>query len=181
MLEAGVNQAFLMPGQYKISRDPCLITTVLGSCVSVCLFHPRHNFGGMNHYMLPENKGSGLDGGKYGRYANNVLFQFFVDNLGSLKGVVGMIFGGANVLHFDNHIGATIGDQNIAQAREMLRGRNVPVIREQVGGQVGLKLKYRNWDNGIEVLPINPVAQAEVKFMQKDILEVMNLFSKYQN
>jgi len=169
-----------MPGDYKISREPHRISTVLGSCVSVCLFHPRLHCGGMNHYMLPQREGPGPDGGKYGQYAISALFKFFEENAGSLSGLEAMIFGGANVLNFDKHAGARIGELNIAKARTMLRDRGIPVIREQVGGSAGLKLSYQNWDNSIEVTPLSQIAPADVEFMRKGILDTLEMLSKYQ-
>ncbi len=84
-----VNRVFLLPGEYFMSKQPHIISTLLGSCVSVCLYHPQHRFGGMNHYMLPKSS-SGERSGKYGDYANSVLLQFMERACGSLTGVVGM-------------------------------------------------------------------------------------------
>ena len=148
------NRVFLLPGEYMVSKQPYTISTLLGSCVSVCLHHPQHRCGGMNHYMLPHGPSGGESAGKYGDYANNVLLQFMERVCGGFSGVEAMILGGANVVREIGH-GENIGDKNIALAREMLRQRKIKVIREQVGGEVGLKLHYQNWDNKIVVEPMS--------------------------
>ena len=148
-----INRVFLLPGEYMVSKQPHIISTLLGSCVSVCLYHPQHHFGGMNHYMLTKGP-AGERSGKYGDYANNVLLQFMERACGSLNGVEGMIFGGANVVG-NIGTGEQIGERNIALAREMLKKHGIKVVREQVGGNAGLKLHYQNWDNKIQVIPMN--------------------------
>ena len=44
---------YLHPG--GLWAEPCAatITTVLGSCVSVCLWDPERALGGINHFVLP--------------------------------------------------------------------------------------------------------------------------------
>jgi len=147
-----INRVFLLPGEYMVSKQPYLISTLLGSCVSVCLYHPAHRFGGMNHYMLPRGSAAGEHSGKYGEYAINVLLQFMERACGGFGGVEAMIIGGANVVR---EIGRGdqqhIGEKNVAIAREMLRQHNIKVTKEQVGGDVGLKLHYQNWDNNLVV------------------------------
>lgn len=45
--------ARLLPGEYYVTRNEEMITTVLGSCVSACVRDPVAGVGGMNHFMLP--------------------------------------------------------------------------------------------------------------------------------
>jgi len=153
-----INRVFLLPGEYMVSKQPYLISTLLGSCVSVCLFHPHHRCGGMNHYMLPRGP-SGEHTGKYGEYAIGVLLQFMERTCGGFGGVEGMIIGGANVVREIGR-GENIGEKNIALAREMLKQRSIKVTKEQVGGEVGLKLHYQNWDNKLVVEPMSHAAMS---------------------
>ena len=52
----------ILPGQYHAARGQGAITTVLGSCVSTCLWDPVERIGGMNHFMLPGDAASADDG-----------------------------------------------------------------------------------------------------------------------
>ena len=49
----GCCAARLLPGEYYVTRNDEMITTVLGSCVSACVRDPVSGIGGMNHFMLP--------------------------------------------------------------------------------------------------------------------------------
>jgi chemotaxis protein CheD len=40
-------------GEIYTSSEPAVVETILGSCVSVCLFDPVRKTGGMNHILLP--------------------------------------------------------------------------------------------------------------------------------
>jgi two-component system chemotaxis response regulator CheB len=144
-----VNKVFILPGEYFISKQPNIISTLLGSCVAVCLYSPSHRFGGMNHYMLPTSPNKERSG-KYGDYAINVLFQFFERTLGSLNGLQAIVSGGANVISPISS-GVQIGQKNLDMARQLLNKHNIPIIKENLGGNVGLKLHYQNWDNKLAV------------------------------
>jgi chemotaxis protein CheD len=51
--------ARILPGEYFVTRNDEIITTVLGSCISACVRDPVLGFGGMNHFMLPEDVTNG--------------------------------------------------------------------------------------------------------------------------
>ena len=44
----------VLPGEYFVSTEDILITTVLGSCIAACIWDAKARAGGMNHFMLPE-------------------------------------------------------------------------------------------------------------------------------
>ncbi|MDR3205276.1 MAG: response regulator [Deltaproteobacteria bacterium] len=143
------NRVFILPGEYFISKQPHLISTLLGSCVAVCLYHPTQKFGGMNHFMLPTSPNKERSG-KYGDYAIAVLLQFMERTVGTLEGLQAIISGGANVVS-NISSGTQIGQRNIDIARQILAKRNIKIIKENVGGDVGLKLHYQNWDNRLTI------------------------------
>ncbi|MDR1577179.1 MAG: response regulator [Deltaproteobacteria bacterium] len=149
MSETKPNRVFILPGEYFISKQPHIISTLLGSCVAVCLYHPVHHFGGMNHYMLPTSPNKERSG-KYGDYAIAVLLQFMERTLGGLQGLQAIISGGAKVVETISS-GTQIGLRNIEIAQETLRKRGIPIIKENIGGTSGLKLHYQNWDNKLTI------------------------------
>jgi two-component system chemotaxis response regulator CheB len=104
----------------------------------------------MNHYMLPTSPNKERSG-KYGDYAIAVLLQFMKRTLGSLDGLQAIVSGGAKVIESITNKGAQIGQRNIEIARDILRKNNVRIIKENVGGTVGLKLHYQNWDNHLVI------------------------------
>ena len=48
--------ACILPGEFFVSREPMVVYTVLGSCISACIRDPIVGVGGMNHFMLPAPK-----------------------------------------------------------------------------------------------------------------------------
>ena len=64
---------FLKPGYIVIANKPTVISTVLGSCVSVCLYDRKRSAGGMNHFQLPSIGKSEDATARYGNVATLAL------------------------------------------------------------------------------------------------------------
>ena len=89
---------FLYPGALYAQKGECVVSTILGSCVSVCLWDPLLKIGGINHYMLALWNGEGLPSPKYGNIAITKLIEKML-SLGRRKGdLKAMVFGGGEVL-----------------------------------------------------------------------------------
>ena len=124
-----------------VSRQPTLVTTILGSCVAVCIFDKRLEFGGINHYMLPLWNGTGLPSPKYGNVAIPKLIEKMV-SLGSREeDLIAKVVGGGEVLVTNNDM-FHIGDRNIQIAHEILSEKNIKIAGESVGGTRGRKILY---------------------------------------
>ena len=72
--------AVILPGEYFVSREPKVVYTVLGSCISVCLRDPLAGVGGMNHFMLAAPSSDNaldrwVDTGRYGSFAMEMLMN----------------------------------------------------------------------------------------------------------
>lgn len=130
---------FLFPGTLFADRVDCQVSTVLGSCVSVCLWDSVALVGGINHFMLPLWNGEGLATPKYGNIAIEKLLAKMLA-LGCRKEyLVAKVFGGANVMGTGNEV-FMIGDRNIMIAFQMLEDLGIPVKGSDVGGRVGRKI-----------------------------------------
>lgn len=142
MMPAGETVArkyFLLPGTTHVDAEECEITTVLGSCVSVCLWDQAHGGGGMNHFMLPLWNGEGLATPKYGNIAMDRLLEHVLA-IGSRKEqLVAKVFGGANLLAVSS-AAYPIGLRNIELAMTWLEDWRIPVIASDFGGNVGRKI-----------------------------------------
>lgn len=44
---------YLLPGDFYFGNKEIRISTLLGSCIAITLWHPKKLIGGMCHYMLP--------------------------------------------------------------------------------------------------------------------------------
>ena len=70
-----LSKIFIYPGNLEVSVKPIMFTTILGSCVAVCIWDNKLKFGGMNHFMLPLWNGEGLASPKYGNIAIDKLVK----------------------------------------------------------------------------------------------------------
>ena len=110
--ENSVIAAKLLPGDYYVTKDEEMITTVLGSCVSACIRDSVLGIGGMNHFMLPETSRSRLNSReesvvgtalRYGNYAMEHLINTILQYGGKRKNLEVKLFGGGKII-------ATLGD-----------------------------------------------------------------------
>ncbi|NOT11334.1 MAG: chemoreceptor glutamine deamidase CheD [Methylococcaceae bacterium] len=99
--------AKILPGEYYVTQENELITTVLGSCISACIRDKETGVGGMNHFMLPETNASRLKQGseaivgnatRYGNYAMEHLINSILSNGGKRKNLEVKVFGGGKII-----------------------------------------------------------------------------------
>jgi chemotaxis protein CheD len=133
-------QVYLHAGQLHAAAAPTAITTVLGSCVSVCLHDPVARVGGMNHYLLPHN----VERERSPRFGNVAVPQLIEALLqaGATRGaLVAKVFGGASVIGAMAR-GRRLGEENAILALRLLEEARIPVLDQDVGGGRGRKLVY---------------------------------------
>lgn len=143
-VETGVREVFLNPGEFFFGGGETRISTLLGSCVSITLWHPRHRIGGMCHYMLTDRQRSStmpLDG-RFGSEAF-ALFLQQVEAAGTRPGEYqAKLFGGANMLSGPGGEKMDIGPRNIEHGRQLLATHHIALIAEHVGGSGRRKLHF---------------------------------------
>ncbi|MEA3450431.1 MAG: chemotaxis protein CheD [Bacteroidota bacterium] len=143
---------YLKTSELYVSRKSCKITTVLGSCVAVCLWDKELRYGGMNHFLLPQYNvnSSYAPSPKFGDYAINDLI-LKMNNLGSkTSNIRAKVFGGAKIFN----IGLNIGEKNIGMAFDVLKKRKIPIIQQDTGGLIPRKIIFYNIENKIELIKI---------------------------
>ena len=130
---------FLTPGALYCTPEPAVVTTVLGSCVAVCLWDRMQGAAGMNHYVLPHGQ-PGEHGARYGDVAMAQLGEDMT-RLGSrIENLRAKIFGGAAVLPF-GVAADTVGSKNVRVALEWLKRQQIPVMARRTGGRNGLLIR----------------------------------------
>ena len=142
----------LMPGDYYIGKQHELLVTVLGSCVSLCLFDPVLKISGMNHYMLP---GCPKDDEpiltRYGWPAMTCLLREML-SAGAVKSrLVAKIFGGAQGFHQEVST-LRVGEKNIACARQFLEEHHMACRAENVGGHDARRLNFSSDTGQVNLL-----------------------------
>jgi chemotaxis protein CheD len=138
----------LHPGQIFTSRAPASVTTILGSCVAVCVWDPVLRAGGVNHYLLPEGASNGASSARFGNVAIDRLVRALLV-LGSRKqNLQAKVFGGACVLKAFRGHAPHLGARNVDAAVALLREQEIPIVATQVGGRRGRKLVFQT-DDGL--------------------------------
>lgn len=136
----------IYPGEYFASSGPEMISTVLGSCVSIALFDDEKKIGGINHFMLARDtsldkeKGDILMG-KFGEYAIDLLINDLVAKGVDKTKLQAKVFGGSNVFNQDSN-GAQVGEVNIKFAFDYLERLKIPVVNSNTGGNLPRKIFF---------------------------------------
>lgn len=135
------NTHFLYPAALFANRESFKVSTILGSCVAVCLYDPTTQMGGINHFMLPFWNGQGLASPKYGNIAIERLVEKMISMGCKKSNLKAKVFGGGEVI--DTNISQfQIGQRNIKLAMDMLEELRIPVVAKSVGGKLGRKIEY---------------------------------------
>ena len=133
---------FIHVGEIFVGVKPTEISTVLGSCVAVCIYDKVEKIGGMNHYLVPLWNENGLQSPKYGNISIPRLIENML-NLGCQKhNLEAKVFGGGNVIEVSQE-DMMIGRKNILIAKELLREYNIKITAQDVGGTRGRKILMR--------------------------------------
>ena len=133
---------YVHPGQIVVSSGTEAFTTILGSCVSVCLHDPKLGIGGLNHFLLPMACPPEQMPGRYGPSAMAQLVSAMLSNGAVLQRMVAHIVGGASVLAAFGTDSNHLGMRNVTVARDFLHGHRIPVMTIDVGGTRGRKLVF---------------------------------------
>ena len=145
----------IFPGEIYVSAEGEIISTVLGSCIAVCLYDKYNKIGGMNHFMLPVNRAAEVDVSqlmkqpgifyskelRYGTVSMEVLIGELQKIGADRKNLKAKIFGGGRVLkeqsgHLD------IGAKNIKFAEAYLKLENIDIVKKSVGEDHGRKIFF---------------------------------------
>jgi len=133
---------YLKPGEVVVSRQPVLVTTVLGSCVSVTMFSPSQGVGAICHAMLP---GAGVKAHDLLYVETAVRYLYGkMKKYGGIADLVVKLFGGAQVLDAANYslTRLTVGEQNVTGAEAEIKRLGLKVAKSDTGGVSGRKLLF---------------------------------------
>lgn len=150
-----VMEIFLQPGDFYFGEERTRITTLLGSCVAITVWHPMLHIGGMCHFLLPTcaapTTGNELDG----RYADQAMQMFQREIRQSrtqsqeyqLK-----IFGGGTMLKRDKVVETlSVPVRNIQAARTLAESNNFYVSCEDLGGSQHRYVMLDLWSGDVWV------------------------------
>jgi chemotaxis protein CheD len=114
-------------GEFAVGDSPdMVISTILGSCVAVCLRDPILRIGGMNHILLPNAAGGRIGAVSFGASDMERLMNALLKRGAMRSRLEAKVFGGAAVVSGLSDIGA----EHRLRARLPRRRRHRHAVRE---------------------------------------------------
>ena len=122
----------ISPGEYQVTSEPVVLTTILGSCIAACIHDPVTHTGGMNHFMLPHQSHTDDQNRplRYGLFAMETLINEMMKQGSQRNNLVLKICGGGDMMQ-----GKTdIGEQNINFIQDFITRDRLPLEASDLGG-----------------------------------------------
>ncbi len=155
-------QVAVLLGEFHVTGNDEVITTVLGSCISACVRDTEREIGGINHFLLPHapvTADSHADDGssaRYGLYALECLINAVLRGGGRREALEVKVFGGGRVIES----GSDVGKHNIAFVKKFFTDEGIHVSSADVGGTFARRLRYWPKTGRAQVLQI-PMSKAD--------------------
>ncbi len=151
----------IIVGEIHASYEPKWITTLLGSCVSACLFDERVNVGGMNHFMLPIGAADSTTSASYGVHAMEMLINSLMKLGADRRRLKAKLFGGGAVIR-NSDTRWNIGERNVEFARHFLEAEGIPLVASHTGGNQAMHIRFHTRTNKALVRVLDDQSAAQV-------------------
>jgi chemotaxis protein methyltransferase CheR len=165
-------------GDVTASHRPAVLKTLLGSCVSACLFDPHAGIGGMNHFSLPDEPSDERVCTRYGVHAMELLINEVMKRGGDRRRLQAKVFGGARVLDVDSEL-LNIGQRNARFVLDFLHTEGITVVSKCLGGPSGLRVHFYSHSGRALVKPLDgrlltDVADDEERYRRDVLRQLVN-------
>lgn len=130
---------YIAQGEYAIGlhRDE-VIATVLGSCVSVCLYDAFRSVGGMNHILLPDGESPDNRRTLFGAHSMEVLINELMKTGAQRSTLRAKLFGGARMIDLLGRAGQLNGDF----AERYLQAEGIEIESRSLGGNRARRVEF---------------------------------------
>jgi chemotaxis protein CheD len=167
--EASIKRIILEPGEYYVTGEEAVLSTLLGSCVAVCLYDPVQRVAGMNHFLLSNKRYAKelpvcqSEAGKYGIHAMALLIDQMTQLGAERSRLQAKAFGGGSILPKTEEVGNfhCVGDVNCRFVREFLANERIPLVAEELGGYRGRMIYFRLHEYAVYVHPVHTARSLE--------------------
>lgn len=133
-------------GEHHLGKTP-MSSIGLGSCVGLIIHDREKGIGVLAHVMLPLSQGKRERPGKYADTAVEIMISELIKAGSNPRSLVAKIAGGASMFKsFSGNL--NIGERNVEAIRKLLKERNIPIIGEDVGGDMGRTIVYYPAEKG---------------------------------
>jgi chemotaxis protein CheD len=157
---------YLNIGETFFSKGFHEIKTILGSCVSVCLYHEQSKYSAINHILLPKvsNSKEEQKSLRYGENSMEHLISYFVKQNIPRYELKAKIFGGTQSPLFPHF---TAGLKNIQFVTNFLSNEKIPITSHDTGGELYRKLSFHTDSFDVFITKIHPQSTKEILIQEK--------------
>jgi len=135
----------LTAGEYFVTQNSEVLHTVVGSCITTCIYDKKTKAAGMNHFLLPgmvhPDEILSSEVARYGMFAMELLIGELMKLGAQRKGLRAKVFGGGHVLKFRKDDDDITGS-NIRFAKKFLELEGIPAVKVDLGGNAGRKIFF---------------------------------------
>ena len=138
--------------QVMLGDKTNILRTILGSCVGICIYEKVIKIGGLAHILLPEDSTKSNNREKFADTAVPYMVDLLIKQGGKMPNMTAKIAGGASMFNFAASFAlGNIGDKNVEMTLKMLQKFNIPVLEQDVGGNVGRVIDFNLSDGSLKV------------------------------
>jgi chemotaxis protein CheD len=145
-----IHDYYLKPGELFVGDQATRVTTLLGSCVAVTMYSPRHRVGSICHGLLPTCRdehpcnGGCADGGRYVDCSIRLMIDSFLKRGIGKQEIEVKVFGGSDMftLKKSDTKSKSVGQQNLEKAMQIIEKEGLRVIASDLGGARGRKIYF---------------------------------------
>jgi chemotaxis protein CheD len=147
------------PGEFYVSNKSVVISTLLGSCVSACLYDPVNRIVGMNHFLLSTKRNienipiCATEAGRYGVHAMELVINGMLKLGAKRENLSAKAFGGGSL--YQSHHGPggffRVGEINSRFIFEFLKNDGIPLVAYDLGGETGRMIRFSSDDFSVFV------------------------------
>ena len=137
----------IVQGEHAVvARPNVVISTVLGSCVAVCLQDSVAKVGGMNHFLLGEPSAErsvrNRDLSSYGIHAMELLINEMMRQGAARNRLRAHLYGGATMIAGLGSIGAS----NAEFARRFVETEGIAIVHMDLGGTRARRVEFQPYE-----------------------------------
>jgi chemotaxis protein CheD len=163
----------VLPGEFHAGSGGLGMTTLLGSCVSTCLWDPERGIGGMNHFMLPRESGkpafAAPRSARFGVHAMELLINRMLKLGADRRRLVAKVFGGARVLRA--FVSMDVGAANCEFVLDFLSTEGIPVVARDILDTYARKLHFAPDSGKVLLKKVDPTAVDLVQRQEREYLD----------
>ena len=153
-----IREVYLRPGDFCFGEGKLRISTLLGSCVSITLWHSLLMHGGMCHYMLPSRNCPRGNLALNGKYADEAM-ELFMLELKKRHTIPAQyqvnLYGGGNMFDERASNGMDIGKQNIEKAYNLLDKYGFTLAYDHLGSFGHRKIEFEVWNGDVSLIHVD--------------------------